>query len=94
MEAPPVPLFPHPLLILASHSVLAWQLRTSGISSRDGDGLELEERKRRAVVWDAHEGERWVRDVEDVFVEIMRLRAIGDEDVRVCGGNGGRVVVE
>ena len=94
MEAPAVALAAYAALVLASHGLLGGQRSAAGVRGRDGDGLELEEREGGAVVRDADEGERRVGDVEDVFVEVVRLRTVRDEDVRTGGRDGRGVVVQ
>ena len=94
MEGSPIPLPLHPLLILRPHGLFAWQRRAPGIDGCHRDGLELEERERGGVVGHADEGERRVGDVEDVFVEVVHLGAVGDEHGRGRGGGGKGVVME
>lgn len=84
---------PQPLPILISHIVLGRQGCLAGKDGGDRDGLEFEEGEGGGEEGDADEDEGWVGDVEDVFVQVVDLRSVGDEDRAVCFVDGSGVAV-
>ena len=87
------PFPPHPLQVFLSHFLFGREESFAGQDGSDRNSLEFEQGECSGKVRDADEDESWVGDVKDVFVEVVDLGAVGDEDGIVCFMDGGVVAV-
>ena len=75
--------------IFRLHLFLSRQLRFPTQHRRERHCLELEERESGREIRYADESEGWVGDVEDIFVEVVALCAVGYKNgVRGLAGRG------
>lgn len=73
-----------PLLVLCPHLVLRGQPSAAREHCRNGNGLELKETERCCVEGNSYKCKCWVRDVEEVLVEIVHLGSVRDKHRIVC----------
>lgn len=71
------------------HCASRREIRATCVYGSDSYGLELKERQCCSIIRDSNKRERRLGYVEDVFVQVMHLRSVGNEHIiiRILGGH-------
>lgn len=78
-----MPFDPQSMMILGPHGLFAGKPRLSGEHLRHRHGLKFEQGECSGKEGYSDESERRVTDVENVFVQVVELRAISNKDMFV-----------